>query len=364
MIKKKAIILNFTADSYHWGCYGTSLEIYQTLIEENYYIDTVSVGVTHTLTPTVEKNTDFDDVVFFENFKKNNSDLCARIYSSDLVVVNGEGTLHRINRGPLNLLYMMYMSKKYFGKKICLINFSCFPNGDTSAANNAGSIYASVLRHLDSVVARENISKNILNNEGVNATLGFDCLPRWLNRSHFVNSHEPKKYLLISGGVNLTEKHLSGYKKIINWAISSNIKIIYLTGAKAFNAPEDLRFWSWMEEKYKKEIELINAKTFEEWAAVIKNASFLLSSRFHHTVAALSIGTPSASFISNTPKINAILELLNENKACIDLDDESIETLKNDIYRSVNDVTTDCSENRVNLMLELSEQNFIGIRHS
>jgi polysaccharide pyruvyl transferase WcaK-like protein len=364
MIKKKAIVLNFTADSYHWGCYGTSLEIYQTLIEENYYIDTVSVGVTHALTPTVQKNTDFDDPVFFENFKKNNSDLCARIYSSDLVVVNGEGTLHRINRGPLNLLYMMYISKKYFDKKICLINFSCFPNGDTSVATKGTSIYASVLRHIDSVVVRENVSKNILNHNGVNATLGFDCLPRWLNRSHLINSHEPKKYLLISGGVNLTEKHLSGYEKIIYWAVKSKIKIYFLTGAKSFNAPEDLRFWNWLEEKYKDKVELINARTFEDWAMAIKNASFLLSSRFHHTIAALSIGTPTASFVSNTPKINAIFELLNESKACIDLDDESVESLQADIYHSVNDVVTGCSKIRVNRMLELSEQNFIGIRYS
>jgi polysaccharide pyruvyl transferase WcaK-like protein len=358
---KKAIILNFTADSYHWGCHGTALEIYQTLIEQNYYVDTVSVGVTHTLTPTVAKNTDFDDVLFFENFKKNNFDLCARIYSSDVVVVNGEGTLHRINKGPLNLLYMIYISKKYFGKKVHLINFSCFPNGDATSMKKETSIYASIIRNIDSVVVREEVSKNILNEAGVSATLGFDCLPRWLNRSGFLNSHEPKDYLLISGGVKLTEKHLYYYEQIMNWATKSKKKIKYLTGAKSLNAPEDLKFWNWLEGKYKNQIELIDAKTFEEWAMAIKCASFLLSSRFHHTVAALAIGTPMASFVSNTPKIQAILELLNKTNACVDLNEKGLESIKADIEHSINGVVTDRSAARVSKMIELSENNFQGM---
>ena len=30
---KKALLINFTGSSYHWGCYGTSIEIYHSLIE-------------------------------------------------------------------------------------------------------------------------------------------------------------------------------------------------------------------------------------------------------------------------------------------------------------------------------------------
>ena len=47
---KKATLLNFTADSYHWGCYGTSIEIYHTLLEKGFYVNTVSVDVSGGLT--------------------------------------------------------------------------------------------------------------------------------------------------------------------------------------------------------------------------------------------------------------------------------------------------------------------------
>ena len=69
---KKALLINFTGDSYHWGCYGTSMEIYQTLLDKNYYIEIISVFMTHNTSPTVEKIDDFDDPQFFQQFQDSN----------------------------------------------------------------------------------------------------------------------------------------------------------------------------------------------------------------------------------------------------------------------------------------------------
>ena len=72
--------------------------------------------MTHNTSPTVEKIDDFDDPHFFSisGFK---SIIIQSIYKSDIIIVNGEGTLHRISKASLNLLYFMFISKKYFGKK-------------------------------------------------------------------------------------------------------------------------------------------------------------------------------------------------------------------------------------------------------
>ena len=37
MERKNCLLLNFTVDGYHWGCYGTSIELYDSLIERGYY---------------------------------------------------------------------------------------------------------------------------------------------------------------------------------------------------------------------------------------------------------------------------------------------------------------------------------------
>ena len=106
---KKALLINFTGSSYHWGCYGTSVEIYQSLLERNYYVEIIPVHVTHMVSPTVEKISDFDDAGFFTRFNQANASLVSSISESDVVVVNGEGTLHRLGKGALNLLYIMYI---------------------------------------------------------------------------------------------------------------------------------------------------------------------------------------------------------------------------------------------------------------
>ena len=137
---KKALLFNFTASSYHWGCYGTSIELYQSLLEKNYYVEVFTVHYTHSVSPTPDKISDFDDKKFFDTFCAANGALVQSIDQSDVVISNGEGTLHRLGKAPINLLYLMYISKKYFGKKVHLVNFSCFPNGDEFYAKNSYSL--------------------------------------------------------------------------------------------------------------------------------------------------------------------------------------------------------------------------------
>ena len=71
----KAVLVNFTGSSYHWGCYGTSMEIYHSLLEKNYFVQTLDVSVTHSVTPTIENLSDFDDREFFNRFVKLNTSL-------------------------------------------------------------------------------------------------------------------------------------------------------------------------------------------------------------------------------------------------------------------------------------------------
>ena len=83
--RKKALLINFTADAYHWGCYGTSMEIYTTLIESGYFIETRSVYEVHTLKPTPQNNNEFHDNNFFKKYSEENQDLCRSISNLSLI---------------------------------------------------------------------------------------------------------------------------------------------------------------------------------------------------------------------------------------------------------------------------------------
>ena len=359
---KKALLLNFTGSSYHWGCYGTSMEVYQSLLDRNYYVETIGVGVIHTTSPTIEKLTDFDDQDFFKGFCEVNSPLVRSIYESDVVVANGEGTLHRLGKGSLNLLYIIYISKKFFNKKIHLINFSCFPNGDTSVPEGNTEIYPAVLRHLDKVTPRDRITNEILINSGVKATQSFDCLPRFLDRYDLANCHEPSGNILVTGGVSFQDNRYELMLDFIRYFMKRNVSVTFLLGAHFSPASEDVALHRRLKENPGlSNLKVVQARSMKQWVDEFKSASFLFSARFHHSIAALSIGTPFRYLSSNTPKIDAALETIDENVKEFYIDDNQNSTLIDAAEKSLASSASIKSEKRLNTMLSLANENFIDL---
>jgi hypothetical protein len=47
--------------------------------------------------------------------------------NADLLVVNGEGTLHGVSDNVRGLLYFVYAAAQRLGKRVQIINHSCYP---------------------------------------------------------------------------------------------------------------------------------------------------------------------------------------------------------------------------------------------
>ena len=356
---KKALLLNFTASSYHWGCYGTSMDIYQSLLEKNYYVEVITVNATHSISPTAEKISDFDDKVFFDNFCRTNNLLAKSIAQSDVVVSNGEGTLHRLGKGAINLLYLMYISKKFFSKKVHLINFSCFPNGNETSPTDKTLIYQGVLRHLDIITPREKITNRILTESGIHSKQSFDCLPRFLDRHNYLNSHSPKGNILVTGGVFFDDKRYKLFVDFIKHFLRKNVQVTFLLGAHFSPAQEDILLKNRLKEDTDpQKLRIADARSMEQWINEFQSASFLLSARFHHSIAALSIGTPFRYFSSNTPKISAALETIDENNKYFCVDKGNSITLRDAAEEAVFNSATISSEKRAKKMLSFAFNNF------
>ena len=357
--RKKALLINFTADAYHWGCYGTSMEIYTTLIESGYFIETRSVYEVHTLKPTPQNNNEFYDNNFFKKYSEENQDLCRSISNSDVIVINAEGTLHGLAKGPINLLYLMLISKKYFKKVVHLINFSCFPNGDNTAPKDNTAIYIDVLKMLDNVVVREIFSENLLKEVGIKAMSGFDCLPRFLSRYNLTERTKSNECVLVSGGVRMPEEYVSFYVKFINWLYSKNIPVRFLVGAKSDPDNAEYKFWHYLKQTTKhKDMKLVDAKSFKSWADEFRSASFFFSARFHHTIAALSIGTPFAVLPSNTQKISAMLNTISSTVACLSPDEDGFLKLQELVNNRSNQNLKSHDGEILEKMIEGGKKNF------
>lgn len=304
---KRVLLLNDTEDVYHWGCYGTSKAIKDQLVKKGITeIDCMTVAQTHSLANIPTKLSEFGDK---ETFSCSFPEIADKLDKCDAVVINGEGTIHGFKDAPRALLYLAYASKQYFGKKVMLINHSCYPK---SCKPNVLNFYKAAYSSCDYVAARESRSTRIVENRlGVKCVRSFDSLPLTI-KSVYDQIPQPlleKPYICISGAVNYnTAKSPIIARRLLN--IYPQHNYVYLVGSKNGANSEEPRVYESLK-KFIPSIELFDAKSFLEWLSVIRHSELLLSGRFHYTIAALCLGTRAICFRSNTPKINSVVEDLN-----------------------------------------------------
>ena len=307
--QKQALLLNFTASNYHWGCYGTSMEVWTSLVERGYCVEMVNVREIQLLEPTPQQLSDFDQAEFGIALLKANPRIYHMLLSADEVYVNGEGTLHGPNKAAISLLYLMYMAKINFKKPVHLINGSFFPADNGQSHSQLDAIYGHVASVLDRIVPRETKSVDVLARLGVKSTLGFDCLPRFIHRHGLIGSHVFTPTVVVAGGVNMTQEQTHQFAQALKNAHQAGAQCVFLTGAKAMLNNEDAHIVGALQSVFPA-IQCVNAQSMREWLQVLAQAACVVSARFHHSLAAVSLGTPCMAFASNTPKTDAVMQML------------------------------------------------------
>jgi polysaccharide pyruvyl transferase WcaK-like protein len=357
--KKQAVLLNFTANTYHWGCYGTAMELWESLVELGYYVEMVNVREIHMLDPTPQKLEDFDDPDFGTEFLKANLRIYHLLLSADVVVVNGEGTLHGHGKAAVNLLYLMYLAKVNFKKTVHLVNGSFFPSDDGAPHDVLDILYGRVAQVLDLVVPRETDSQAVLARLGVATVQGFDCLPRFVQRHGALNSHKFHPTLVVAGGVNITREQAQKFGELLAPFQSAGRRLKFLTGAKAFVNQEDARIYEEMK-RHCPALECVNALSMEDWLSTLQNSACLVSARFHHTLAAASLGLPCVVFPSNTSKTNSSIAMLGLNTMLsLDQDAESVQYLLNEALAQR---LEPANATKVQQVVDLAANNFLRLK--
>lgn len=356
--QKQAVLLNFTANTYHWGCYGTSLELWTSLVERGYYVEMVNMREIHLLRPSPQNVNDFDQPEFGIALLKANPRIYHLLLSADLVFVNGEGTLHGASQGAINLLYLMYIAKINFKKPVHLVNGSFFPSDDGEPHPELDQLYGHVARVLDHVVPRETQSKAVLKRLGIESVQGFDCLPRFIHRHGLLNSHVFAPTIVVAGGVSLTKEQTLKFGQALAKVNTAGARLLFLTGAKAMVNAEDAHIFEALR-LVCPSIARVDAQSMREWLDVMRHAACVVTARFHHTLAAVSLGTPCMVFPSNTPKTNASMKMLGMNRV-LDIQ-QDLEAMVINIELALVQKLPSLEMDRVNSVLHMAAQNFVGL---
>jgi polysaccharide pyruvyl transferase WcaK-like protein len=257
-------------------------------------------------------------------------------------------------------LFFMFAARTYFGKPVHLINHSLYPSGDRQPSVAADALYAAVATKLTRVVPREPYSLEIARRLGVTAVQGFDCLPRFITRNKDELSPLKLGALIVSGGIAMPERVARTIGRVAGACRGPGQKLIYLTGAKQLPAPEDIKIFRWMQAE-QNDIQLYNAASMEDWLEIIGGALGMISGRFHHSLAAATMGVPFVTFPSNTPKIQAASEMLGLEPPIAYADpalEEKLVAATNAMISGRGRVIDEAVRSRI---LELAEENFAGL---
>lgn len=347
-------LLNDTYSWYHWGCTATSTGIRKKMRSYGCKTKFVTINEIYQMKNIPKKFSDFDDKQFFIDTIKSNPTIFAKISQSEIVIVNGEGTMHHMSEQVLALLYLMYVSKKHLNKTVFIINHSAYPY---SAREKA--LYKAVYEKLDFIAIREHISHSLMLDLGLKAQLSFDCLPLGIE-TYIKNTDKicSNNKVVLTNSVSLPKTNLNALGALIERLCENGYAVEILTGAKAFPAYDTKRFLHDLElvadgSKYS----VFDAKSLSDWLDSINSAKLLISGRFHHSMAAYFLNTPFVLMDSNTPKNLALTQTFGLQSPLSYKSDDFFEQLWSRVDEALATASTSDRELH-NSLIERSANNF------
>jgi len=328
--RPKALLLNDTTAWYHWGCTATSLAIRREIQARGYDLTATPIRAVYHARPAPQTIPHFDDDGFFDVFVASNSALMRQIAEADRIVVNGEGTMHGLSENVRGLLYACYAAARRLGKPVQIVNHSCYPEDAVQITDPvANGLYRKVYAQMEYVAFREHVTHGLMARLGVQGALSFDSLPLTAKLLRPTLPTAREKRLVVAGSASADEATATRFAEYCRWAGAQGWTIVLLAGARAFPALDETRFIQALARNgLPAGTELVQATSLAQWMGEIARAGLVSTGRFHHSIAAFSLGAPFVAMTSNTAKTNAAMQLLERPAPLPIGDPDLVEKLK------------------------------------
>ena len=333
---KYVLLINDTSDHYHPGCYMTSMGIKQMLLLNYDEIIDIPIheiysnGEMFDLT-TADK---FDDPSIYSLFQEKLPLMDQKLSNAQEVIINGEGTLHNRRPHVIFLLYLAYIAKTKYHKRVSIVNHSPYPSYiQVNRDVIADEIYKKVYEKLDFIGIREPRAKALMDELNITSKLTFDCSSIYLNKLDqklLLNVTPYNNYIVFSASVVANNNTTEVFREIITQLTQEGKKIVLFNGG-----PYEEKIF--LENLYKyfennKKVTFIETKSIEHFLSVLKHATMLVSGRFHYSIVSLFLQRPFILLNSNTSKNLGLLEMLHLPNKVFGFDSKD---LKNELLEEV-----------------------------
>jgi polysaccharide pyruvyl transferase WcaK-like protein len=181
-------------------------------------------------------------------------------------------------------------------------------------------------------------------------------------RNHYHTKKQVRnKTVVIAGSVAYSESGVKQLCRYVESLSAAGFEIKVLVGAADFPSKDDQTFVNVLKTHCKAPWELITATSMEEWLDTINHGTFLLSGRFHHSIAAFCLNTPFIALNSNTHKVHAICAMLEQAEPLLFSDPQLFDHLMLRTNAILSNPNID-NEMKIDEICELAQRNFDGLK--
>lgn len=214
---------------------------------------------------------------------------------ADLVVVNGEGTLHpqRQTRRWLPALAWLQLKTP---KPLWIVNSTVECEGSDESWQ-----FETVLRQADRVVVRDAISHAELASQGIEAVLASDCA--YLTEPAPFAAPVEGPYAALTGSAAIREWPVEALRAAVDTLRAEGLAVVFTASDRLdFDLPARMSV----------DLPTITDReaTPQELMGLQSGAEILVGGRYHPTILAALAGTPFVSLTSNTHKTEALMAAL------------------------------------------------------
>jgi len=313
----KITILNYTGKEANWGCQATSnniIQLFKKYSDDNISFEFIEIEYKGNkfrklMNKIRLKLIDFilNNLVIFTNLfkylypiEKSNIE---KIENCDMLILNGEGSLHGYNAELIKFVQYLAYAKK-MGKKTAIINHSLqFDN------EKAKRYLSKLYTYSDINYFREELSLNNAKTIGIeNIYLVPDAafLNYEIDTTKVLVDNLPSRYIASSGSVIIKENNKEYFDLLTKLGKHYDLPIVFIASCEV-----DKNLKEMVTEEYGfiyfDETQLQVAQVQK----VIKDSQFFYSGRFHLNIFAATAGKIFIPFISNTVKMQGFLNLID-----------------------------------------------------
>lgn len=336
------LLLNYTGNESNWGCQATSKNLISMISKKsNISLDSIDIEYqgsfyrmqlnrirfyTVSLIP-INYMVSFFTRIFkllhpleLENIKK--------INNSEILILNGEGSLHGYNYELMKFLQYAAYAKE-INKKVFIVNHSLQFDNDQSK-----KYLEKLYKHSDMNFFREEFS--IKNSKLINVSNSY-LVPDAAFLNYYINTDKvdlshvqiPKKYILASGSIALKNNSRGYFDLLQMLGEYYKLPIVFIASCEVDKSFEKLVSIEYGFLYYDD-----TTLCVEHVQKLIKESEFFYSGRFHLNIFAATAGKIFIPFKSNTVKMKGFLNLIQYPMEEIDFDGVDV----NSRFKSIVDV--------------------------